>query len=189
MTYMYEKRGPQYHWVVELFKHLKLPVFEGVQAALETFNQQRKLNLDHQKTDSSKRRRIQLKTERKMDAQRRKLWSKKHGHDTYGSDDSDIDEDEIKPKGRKCKCGSTTHQRTNHSDCPLNTKNTISNKKIRESGNSVDDRATEDSDIVYYSEDSQSDAGSIALKESVLTPTANSSWCFEDDIISGNLCL
>ena len=196
MTYMYEKRGPQYHWVVELFKHLKLPVFEGVQAALETFNQQRKLNLDHQKTDSSKRRRIQLKTERKMDAQRRKLWSKKHGHDTYGSDDSDIDEDEIKPKGRKkrttsgqCKCGSTTHQRTNHSDCPLNTKNTISNKKKRESGNSVDDRATEDGDIVYYSEESQSDAGSIALKESVLTPTANSSWCFEDDIISGNLCL
>ena len=38
-------------------------------------------------------------------------------------------------------------------------------------------------------EDSQSDAESIALKESVLTPTANSGWCFEDDIISGNLCL
>ena len=66
VTYMYQKRGPQYHWVVELFK---LPVFEGVQAALEAFNQQRKLNLDRQKTDSSKRRRIQLKTERKMSSQ------------------------------------------------------------------------------------------------------------------------
>ena len=43
ITYMYEKRGPQYHWVVELFERLKLPVFDGVQAALETFNRQRKM--------------------------------------------------------------------------------------------------------------------------------------------------
>ena len=52
----YEKRGPQYHWVVELFEHLKLPVFDGVQAALEVFNQQRKLYLDREKTDSFKQR-------------------------------------------------------------------------------------------------------------------------------------
>ena len=43
--------------------------------------------------------------------------------------------------------------------------------------------------VIYYSEDSQSDAESIALKESVLTSTANDSWCFEDDIISGKFCL
>ena len=42
MTYMYSKRGPQYHWVIELFKLLKLPVFDGVQAALEAFNKLRK---------------------------------------------------------------------------------------------------------------------------------------------------
>ena len=58
-----------------------------------------------------------------------------------------------------------------------------------ESSNSVDDRASEDGNVVYNSEDSLSDAESIALKESVLTSTANDSWCFEDDIISGNLCL
>ena len=52
--YMYQKRGPQYHWVVELFERLKLPVFKGVEAALEAFNEQRKLNLDCEKTDSSK---------------------------------------------------------------------------------------------------------------------------------------
>ena len=196
MTYMYQKRGPQYHWVVELFERLKLPVFEGVQAALEAFNEQRKLSLDHEKTDSSKRRRIQLKTERTVDAQCRKVWSKKHGHDTYGSDDSDLDEDEIKPKGRKkhtsegkCKCGSTTHQRTTHSECPLNQKSGISSRKKRESGDSVDDRASEDGDVIYYSEDSRSDAESIALNEGMPTPTGDSSWCFEDDIISGIICL
>ena len=43
MTYMYKKRGPQYHWVVKLIEHLKLPVFDGVQAALEAFNEHKKL--------------------------------------------------------------------------------------------------------------------------------------------------
>ena len=56
----------------------------------------------------------------------------RHGHNTYGSDDSDIDEDEFKPKGQKknttggqCKYGSTTDQCTNHSDCPLNVKKKV----------------------------------------------------------------
>ena len=78
-----------------------------------------------------------------MDAQCCKLWSKRHGHDTYGSDNSDIDEDEIKPKrqnkhatGGTCRCGSITHQCTNHSDCPSNVKDQGSNV-------SVDDRTSE----------------------------------------------
>ena len=122
-----------------------------------------------------------------MDAEHRKVWSKKHGHDAYGSDDSDIDEDELESKGQKkrtagemCKCGSTTHQHTNHSDCPLSVK-------YQKSGVSVDDGASENSDVIYYSEDSPSDAESISLKESV--PTGDSIWCFEYDIISGMICL
>ena len=54
--YMYEKRVPQYHWVVELFRRLKLPVFDGIQTALEGFYQQRKLPLDRQKADECKQR-------------------------------------------------------------------------------------------------------------------------------------
>ena len=46
MTYKYQKRGP---WVVELFEHLKLPVLDGIQAALEAFYEQRKLTLDCEK--------------------------------------------------------------------------------------------------------------------------------------------
>ena len=127
MTYMYEKRGPQYCWVVELFERLKLPVFDGVRAALEAFNQQRKMNLYLEKTDSSKQRRIQLKSERTVDAVSQAVV--KEAWLRYGSDDSNTDEDELKRKGQKrttggtCKCGSTTHhQRTNHSDCLLNVK-------------------------------------------------------------------
>ena len=124
-----------------------------------------------------------MKNERTADAQCRKLWSKKHGHNTYSSDNSDIDKDELERKGQKkrttggtCKCESTTHQRTNHGDCPLNVK-------TQRSGVSVDDRASDNSDVIYYSEDSLSDAESISLKERAPTPTGYR--CFEDDIISG----
>ena len=53
--------------MVELFERLKLPVFDGIRAALEAFSRQRKINLDQEKTDSSKRRQIQLKSERRVD--------------------------------------------------------------------------------------------------------------------------
>ncbi len=55
--------------------------------------------LDKQKTDKSKKRTIDLKMERTKDAQRRKAWSKKHGHDTYGDTD-DLDS-EATPKVSK----------------------------------------------------------------------------------------
>ena len=73
MTYMYGKRGPQYHWVVELFRRLKLPVYDGVHRALEDFNTLRMEKLEPEKTEKSKR--IILKVERTKDAQRSKEWS------------------------------------------------------------------------------------------------------------------
>ncbi len=80
------------------------------------------------------KRRVHLKGERTKDSQRRKKWSAKHGHDTYGGDTEDLDS-EAKPKhskqakqkgkssGNVCRCGSTSHSRTSHRDCPLNMKN------------------------------------------------------------------
>ena len=41
-----------------------------------------------------------LKVERTKDAQCRKEWSRKHGHDTYG-DDEDSKTAELKPKQKK----------------------------------------------------------------------------------------
>ena len=118
-----------------------------------------------------------------MDAQCCKVWSKKHG---YGSDNSDLDEDEIKQKGQKkcmtvgkCKCRLTTHQCTTHSECHLNLKSGISSRKRRESGNSVNDRASEDGDVITPKVHR---CRKHCFKESVLTPTGDSSWCFEDDM-------
>ena len=46
ITYMYQRRGPQYHWVIELFRRMKLPVFDDVHQALEEFNKARKQMLE-----------------------------------------------------------------------------------------------------------------------------------------------
>ena len=131
MTYMYRKRGPQYHWVVELFRRLKLPVYDGVHRALEEFSALRMEKLRYAKTEESKKRRIILKIVRTEDAQRRKEWSRKHGHDTYG-DNEDSDTAELKSKEKKKsnkgqrmvegqhKCGSTTHRP--HTSCAHITK-------------------------------------------------------------------
>ena len=187
MTYMYDKRGPQYHWVIELFRLLKLPVFDGVQAALEVFNKRRKADLDRKKTSKYERRRIELLVERTEDAQRRKEWSKKHGHDTYGDNDSDEDRVELKTKEqkrqqssteRKCRaCGSTTHRRSSHRDCPSNKKAPSSGVS---SGVKEDDTESENGDAVHSSLESPSSESSVISEES--------DWCFEDDIISGNVC-
>ena len=109
----------------ELYRQLKLPLYEGLQDHLEMQNRKRKEHLDFQKTEQQKKRRIQLKKMRTIDAQCRKDWSKKHGEDTYG----DVSENLLintnarncaKGSGSRCKCGSTTHKRTSHKDCPLN---------------------------------------------------------------------
>ena len=58
--------------------------------------------------------------------------------------------------------------------------------KNKKSGVSVDDY---NGDVIYYFEDCPSDTESISLKGSVPTPTGDTSWCFEDDIVSGNICV
>ena len=42
------------------------------------------------KTEKCKRRRVKLLRERTEDAQRRKVWSLKHGKDTYGIHEDDL---------------------------------------------------------------------------------------------------
>ena len=77
MTYLYQKRGPQYHWVVELFRRLKLPVYDGVHRTLEECSEKRMEKLEYAKTEKSKKRRIMLKVERTKDAECRKERTKK----------------------------------------------------------------------------------------------------------------
>ena len=38
MTYLYDKRGPDYHWIPVLYNRLKLPLYDGLQEQLELHN-------------------------------------------------------------------------------------------------------------------------------------------------------
>ena len=55
LTYMHAMFGNDYHWIPELYRCMKLPVFDGVREALEIHNMRRKRELER------KKRRIELK--------------------------------------------------------------------------------------------------------------------------------
>ena len=135
---MHAKLGTSYHWLPELYRRMNLPVFEGMAEALEKHNARRKRELQLAKTTFKKKRRIELKKKRVAEGIERIKWSKKHGRDTYFNG-SDVEEmvcdsgDQNKGKGKgsgrgkgkslgkgKCAaCGSSTHRRSSHRDCPF----------------------------------------------------------------------
>ena len=107
LTYMHAKFGTNYHWIPELYRRLELPVFDGVQEALDKHSAQRKRVLEKAKSTPAKKRRIAWKVKRTLARKDRINWTKKHGHNTYGCDDgSDLEHDlDIVKEGRKGKTG------------------------------------------------------------------------------------
>ena len=105
---------------------------------MEKHNLQRKRKLEREKTTPVKKRRIELKRRRVVEGFRRSEWSRKHGRYAYGeNDEHESDHAKVlkckrgKAKPRKAKpkrdglcsaCGSSTHKRSTHRDCPFNTK-------------------------------------------------------------------
>ena len=116
MTYLYTKRGPHYHWILDILKRMHLPVLDNLPNILKKLNVDRFSDLQSKKTDVAKAKRILYKRKRKVfEHQRRKLFVKNSAmiHD-YG--DVSMEED---VSVKKCKCGSTDHMRTSHKSCPL----------------------------------------------------------------------
>jgi len=180
MTYLYEKRGPNYHWIPDLYRRLKLPVYDGLEELLEADNEERKQRLDDIKTEKSKKRRIQQKKKRAADAQERVKWSKRHGKHTYGDAD-DVYSGKGSSKRVKqakgssmgqCRCGSTTHKRISHKDCPLNKKNltpfSFTEPKERPihvadaSESAVQEFQSDSEDGMLYEEDFSSDDAEVS---------------------------
>ena len=149
MSWCYKVRGRNYHWVIDLYEMLNLPLVPAVIEALQKAAVDRMKEIEKGKTDHRKKTRIQMKVDRAEDQEARKKWVKQHAvRHTYGNDqeDDDAEEDEVDPalivaaraameeteeddgailviSGRTCRCGSKTHKRVSHSDCPLNPKN------------------------------------------------------------------
>jgi len=83
MTYMWDKKGKEYHWIPDLYKRLGLPLYEGMKEAYAKVNAQRKRGLERAQQPKAKRRRIQLYQLRPQESVRRIKWSAKHGGDSY----------------------------------------------------------------------------------------------------------
>lgn len=138
MMWCLKVRGNTYHWVLDLYERLKLPIVPAVVEALMKVVSDRAAELEKQQTEARKQQRIRMKVARTEDEEARKKWVKQQAvRHTYGggSEDEGGDDDQLVAEvneilgneeelsvvsGRKCRCGSTQHQHTSHKDCPLN---------------------------------------------------------------------
>ena len=147
MTYMYEKRGPNYHWIPDLYKRLNLPVYEGIQEAVTTYNIKRRQQLGSAKQEKVKKRRIQLLKFRTKQAAERRAWSQKHGGDTYGKTD---DRDSKPPQKKK---GSKPPEKQKGSKAPEKKKGSTNVLNIDNS----EDMVCDEGDVVYTAKDQDTD--------------------------------
>lgn len=132
MTWLLKKRGPNYHWLLDLFDRLNLPVLDGMREALRKSNESRMAMLNNAQTERSKQKRIHHKRARQEEQQERKRWvaqqSRKHG---YGECEDELPDDGATPddsgqstsrlivSNAKCsKCGGCDHRRPNSKLCP-----------------------------------------------------------------------
>lgn len=148
MSWCYDVRGPSYHWVIDLFEALNLPVIPAVVEALQKEVAERMKEVQRGKTDHKKKVRIQMKVARAEEQEATKKWVKRQAvQHTYGQEEELGEEDEAEDpalieaarealrgaqestgdtvhiSGRSCRCGSKQHKRTTHSSCSLNPQN------------------------------------------------------------------
>ena len=120
MTYLFTKRGPRYHWILDILERMCLPVVQNLPSILQKLNEGRFFDIQSQKTNAAKAKRKLYKRKRKVfEHQRRQLFVKGSAmkHD-YGGDAS-TEEVIADASTDKCKCGSTDHRRISHKSCPL----------------------------------------------------------------------
>ena len=134
MSWCYRVQGPSYHWVVDLYERLNLPVLPAVVEALQKVVEDRMKEIEKGKTDHKKGIRIQMKVARAEEQEARKKWVKRQAlQHTYGQDDDDVDEEAEDPalveaareatrgtqesngdvvhiSGKSCRCGSKQHK-------------------------------------------------------------------------------
>ena len=132
MTWLYKKRGPQYHWLLDLFKRMGLPILSGMAEALKLLNRDRIRVLNDQKTEKAKRQKRTAKSKHwGEERHQRKAWGdqQKLVH-SCGPEPKDEGTPTRTRKGqsrkifsdtgceassagkRPCKCGSLVHSRT-----------------------------------------------------------------------------
>ena len=148
MSWLYQKRG-RYHWIIELYQQLKLPIFDGMLEAL-------------QKASESKRRiwpRREQKLPKNDEPNGRKPEYRSSRRKSYGGRGSVLSirmivmmivqvKMIVLPTHWKCRCGSADHRSIWHHSCPLNK---------RSIDNSVGDKDADDHEGDEKGDDNEED--------------------------------
>ena len=171
MSWMLKKKGPSYHWLLDLFKHLNLPVLDGVQEALHKSNESQMTALRNAQTEKAKQYRLKHKNARLEEQEERKRWVKRQSiSHSYRECEDDLPDDganapddsgaaTLVVTNSKCsKCGGTDHCRPTNKLCPFYKGRTSTKQVVRDSGGDVvGDSASDSSDIVGDSASDSSD--------------------------------
>eukprot|EP00118_Oscarella_pearsei_P012155 m.86980 g.86980 ORF g.86980 m.86980 type:complete len:178 (+) comp36522_c0_seq1:1660-2193(+) len=142
-TWIYKKLGPEFSWIVELHKRMGLPVYKSVAEHCRKAREKRHAVLEKKKTAEAKAKRIERKCAIQEDHQARiEYGARQKVKHTYGRDDDtprqkggkrkempssatqegaaeEHGEQARPPTKKPCRCGSLTHFRTSHKDCPM----------------------------------------------------------------------
>ena len=78
LSYMIKKHGVKYHWLLDLFTCLKLPIFDGMKEGLEKVNRDGMHRLAFKKTERAKKRRIEHFQSRDKDQKAHSKRAKKN---------------------------------------------------------------------------------------------------------------
>ena len=126
---------------------------------LQKPNRDRLHRLAFKKTERAKKRRIEIYQSRDKEQKARSKWAKKQKiqHD-YGTNIMvEESHDSKAPVGQKrCKCNSTSHLRTNHSECPLNPKRKRNASAVSGHAMSCDPEKTSSTRVTPPSQDEDS---------------------------------
>ena len=156
MTWLFKKRGPQYHWLLDLFERMRLPILAGMAEVLKLSNCKRAKTLAYRKKKEAKRKRsLSVAKHRGEEQQQRQAWGKKqklmHSYGPEPLDDilctptktrkgrprktlSDTGGEASRAGKRPCRCGSLEHSQTSHRDCPMNDAYESSSRLNEEGG-------------------------------------------------------
>jgi predicted solute-binding protein len=99
MTWCCNVRCSSYHWTIDLYDRLNLPVIPAVINALQKANVQRAALLEKEKSDKVKKNRVMMKVARTEDQQARRKWLKRQNIEHSYGNDVDDEDDNDEPTG------------------------------------------------------------------------------------------
>ena len=65
MTWCFNHRGPDYHWIVDLYERMNLPVLPEVVRAFQKATKERMTELQKKKTDEAKQKKLPVQKTKK----------------------------------------------------------------------------------------------------------------------------